>query len=94
MTGGGETGPVGEDGPFYRWGRWCMRSWALIFSASGSQIVGEEGRCDGFLSTAKHPALEGPLACSCRGVRGRGDGVKKQTRRLQGLGSGRGQACP
>lgn len=41
MTGGGETGPVGEDGPFFgRWGRWCLCSWASIFSGSGSQDRG------------------------------------------------------
>lgn len=56
--------------------------------------MGEEGRCGGFLSTAERPALEGPVACGCWGVRGTGDGVKKQTRCLQGLGLGGGRRVP
>lgn len=57
--------------------------------------MGEEGKgCGGFLSTAERPGLEGLLACGCWGVQGTGDGVKKQTRRLQGLGLGGGRRVP
>lgn len=71
-----------------------MRSWASIFSASGSQDRGRGGEVWWISEHCRAPGPGGTCGLRLLGCAGHGRWGEEADPLLAGPGSGRGQACP